>query len=53
MFFNITIMDVVDVVLVALLLFYIYRVMKDSGSLNVFLGILVFFFSWVVLSLTS
>lgn len=50
MFFNITIMDVVDVVLVALLLFYIYRVMKDSGSLNVFLGILVFFLSWVVVS---
>ena len=50
MFFDITIMDIVDVVLVALLLFYIYRVMKDSGSLNVFLGILVFFFSWVLVS---
>lgn len=50
MFFDITIMDIVDVVLVALLLFYIYKVMKDSGSLNVFLGILVFFFSWVLVS---
>ncbi len=50
MFFDITIMDIVDVVLVALLLFYIYRVMKESGSLNVFLGILVFFFSWVLVS---
>jgi uncharacterized protein (TIGR00159 family) len=50
MFFDITIMDVVDVVLVALLLFYVYRVMKESGSLNVFLGILVFFFSWVLVS---
>lgn len=50
MFFNISIMDVIDVVLVAFLLYYLYRVMKDSGSLNVFLGILVFFFSWVLVS---
>lgn len=50
MFFDITVMDVVDVVLVALLLFYFYRVMKESGSLNVFLGILVFIFSWVFVS---
>ena len=50
MFFDITIMDIIDVVLVAFLLFYIYRVMKESGSLNVFLGILVFFFSWVLVS---
>ena len=50
MFFNIAIMDVVDVVLVALLLFYLYKVMKDSGSLNVFLGILMFIFSWLFVS---
>ena len=50
MFFNIAIMDIVDVVLVAFLLYYIYRVMKDSGSLNVFLGILMFIFSWLFVS---
>jgi uncharacterized protein (TIGR00159 family) len=50
MFFDITIKDIVDVVLVAVLLYYFYRVMKDSGSLNFFLGILVFFFSWVFVS---
>lgn len=50
MFFDINIMDIIDVVLVALLLFYFYRVMKESGSLNVFLGILVFIFSWVFVS---
>ena len=50
MFFDITIMDIVDIGLVALLLFYIYRVMRESGSLNVFFGILVFFFSWVLVS---
>lgn len=50
MFFDITIMDIVDVVLVALLLYYLYRLMKDSGSLNVFVGILMFFFSWILVS---
>lgn len=50
MFFNIAIMDIVDVVLVAFLLYYLYRLMKDSGSLNVFVGILVFIFSWLFVS---
>ncbi len=50
MFFNITIMDIVDVVLVALLLYYFYKLMKESGSQNVFVGILLFVFSWVFVS---
>ena len=50
MFFDLTIKDVIDIVLVAFLLYYFYRVMKDSGSLNVFIGILMFFFSWVFVS---
>ena len=50
MFFNITIMDIVDVVLGALLLYYFYKLMKESGSQNVFVGILLFIFSWVFVS---
>ena len=50
MFFDISIKDIVDVVLVALMLYYMYRLMKDSGSLNVFVGILVFIFSWLFVS---
>lgn len=50
MFFDISIMDIIDVVLVALVLYYMYRLMKDSGSLNVFVGILVFIFSWLFVS---
>jgi uncharacterized protein (TIGR00159 family) len=38
------------VVLVALMLYYMYRLMKDSGSLNLFVGILVFIFSWLFVS---
>ena len=32
------------------MLYYMYRLMKDSGSLNVFVGILVFIFSWLFVS---
>ena len=50
MFFDFTIKDAIDIVLFALLLFYLYRLMKESGSLNIFVGILVFLFVWVLVS---
>ena len=42
--------DVVDIVCVAFLMFYLYRMMKRSGSLNMFIGILVFIFVWMIVS---
>jgi uncharacterized protein (TIGR00159 family) len=45
----ISIKDIIDILLVATLLFYLYRTMKDSGSLNIFLGVLSFVITWVVL----
>lgn len=42
--------DLIDVLLVATLLFYIYRTMKESGSLNIFIGVLAFIVLWVVVS---
>ena len=36
--------------LVAMMLFYIYRLMKESRSLNVFMGILVFIVLWLVVT---
>ena len=50
MFFEFGIKDVIDIVLVALMLFYIYKLMKESRSLNVFMGILVFVILWLVVS---
>jgi uncharacterized protein (TIGR00159 family) len=50
MFFDFSIKDAIDIVLVASLLYYFYKLMKESGSLNVFLGILVFLLSWVFVS---
>ncbi|MCQ2096191.1 MAG: diadenylate cyclase CdaA [Bacteroidaceae bacterium] len=42
--------DIVDIVLVAMLLHYVYRLMKESGSLNIFYGILVFIVIWILVS---
>ena len=50
MFFEFSIKDFVDIVLVAVLLYWFYKIMAESGSKNVFLGILVFLLSWVFVS---
>ena len=50
MFFEFGIKDIIDIVLVALMLFYIYRLMKESRSLNVLMGILIFVMLWLVVS---
>ena len=33
-----SILDAFDIALAALLLFYIYKIMKDSGTINIFLA---------------
>ena len=42
MFIEISPKDIVDIILVALLLYYIFCLMRESRSLNVFIGIMVF-----------
>ena len=48
--FVIGIKDIIDIVLVAAMLYYIYRLMKESRSLNVFIGIMVFMLIWLFVS---
>ena len=48
--FDFGIKDAIDILLVALMLYYIYRLMKESRSLNVFYGILVFVLVWLFVS---
>lgn len=42
--------DVIDIALVAVMLFYCYKFMKQSRSVNIFYGILIFISSWIVIS---
>lgn len=50
MFFEFGIKDFIDILSVAFLLYYTYKLMKASGSINVFTGILVFILIWLVVS---
>lgn len=50
MFIDFSVKDLIDILLVAYLLYQTYRLMKDSGSINIFIGILVFIGCWLVVS---
>lgn len=40
--------DILDIVIVALMLYYLYKIMKESGTINIFYGVLAFILVWVV-----
>ena len=46
LFLNVRILDVIDVFLVALLLFSLYQLLKGTAAVNIFLGILAIFAIW-------
>lgn len=50
MFITFGIKDFIDILLVAILLYYSYKVMKSSGSINVFAGILIFVVIWLLVT---
>ena len=49
-FFEFGIKDFIDILLVAFLLYYTYKLMKASGSINVFTGVLIFVVIWLIVS---
>lgn len=49
-FIDFGIKDIIDILLVAYLLYQSYRLMKDSGTINIFIGILVFIGIWIIVS---
>lgn len=42
--------DIIDILLVGMLLYYIYRMMKSSGTLSLFYGVFLFIIIWVLAS---
>ncbi|AUP80887.1 diadenylate cyclase [Flavivirga eckloniae] len=41
-----TVVDVIDVILVALLLYYVYKLVKGTVAINIFLGIIIIYLVW-------
>ena len=50
MFAHFGIKDILDILIVATLLYSLYRLMKESGSINIFTGVLIFIGVWVVVT---
>lgn len=48
--FNFSIKDVFDILLVAILLYYVWKIMKQSRAANIFNGIIIFVVVWILLS---
>lgn len=48
--FSFGIKDIIDILLFAVLLYYVYRLMKESGTINIFYGVLAFIVVWILAS---
>lgn len=48
--FDFGIKDIFDIAIVASLLYYLYKLMKESGTINLFYGIMAFVLVWLVAS---
>lgn len=47
-FINVHLIDVVDVLLVAVLLYQLYYLIKGTAAVNIFIGILLFYLLWLI-----
>ncbi|GIM53509.1 diadenylate cyclase [Capnocytophaga cynodegmi] len=45
---NFTIVDVIDILLVALLLYYVYKLARGTVAVNIFLGIVIIYLIWKI-----
>jgi uncharacterized protein (TIGR00159 family) len=45
-FLEIGFFDILDIILVAFLLFYVYRLVKGSAAINIFIGIVIIYLLW-------
>ena len=41
-----TVVDIIDVILVALLLYYVYKLIKGTVAINIFIGIIIIYLVW-------
>ena len=52
-FLNINFIDLIDIALVALLLFSLYRLVKGTVAINIFLGIVIIYMIWKITDLLN
>ena len=47
-FLDFNLLDVLDIVLVALLLYYAYRLVRGTAAINIFVGIVILYLIWKI-----
>lgn len=45
---NFSLVDIIDVVLVALLLYYVYKLVRGTVAINIFIGIVIIYIIWKI-----
>lgn len=45
---NIQLIDIIDIILVGLLVFQIYKLIRGTAAINIFLGIIILYIAWIV-----
>jgi len=45
-FLDLRILDIVDIIFIAVLLYYIYKLVKGTVAVNIFIGIVIIYFAW-------
>ena len=47
-FLDFNLLDVLDIILVALLLYYAYRLVRGTAAINIFVGIVILYLIWKI-----
>ena len=47
-FIKIGFIDILDIFLVGLLIYQAYKLIKGTAAMNIFTGVLVFYFIWII-----
>ena len=45
-----SVLDVIDIVLVAMLLYYIYKLIRGTVAINIFIGIVIFYLFFLLVN---
>ena len=52
-FIDFSFIDVIDILLVALLLFYLYKLVRGTVAINIFIGIVIIYLIWKLTDLLN
>ena len=47
-FINIQLIDIIDICLVGLIIYYIYKLIRGTAAISIFVGILMIYVFWIV-----